>query len=582
VLNGVRQNGMLLEHVPRWCDDLEIVEEAARQNPKALQFASRNCAKEILSRDGKMLRFASLAMRQDRELVHAAVLRNPSSICFGSREVILSIVAQNPRFMPFIPQSMQEDREFILAVASQNPQILIYVSLELRSDRNFALSLVEKNGMALEFLNSSLCYDQAIVRMAIAQNPRALQFAPMRVVGAIVEENGLMLQFASTQARNNINIAMRAAIQNPNALQFTSAANQHRIFPVLPTRIAKQPTSILIELLERIEKNNGVPPKVVYVGSPAIDAGGVTRDFTSKLIAALFLPSQKDLTMLRMDQRHLPVVDPSEKRLPLSEQIRCYKAIGEIFGGAVCGYQSIKTGTHFHPVLFEMIHALVSDANLRESLLGLDLEGGIPNDLSRPLFAAYLKSRFPQFSDPEIEDVLDKRPSQSLIEKGFDDLNAFHEALDFPSICMATVAIAKTMISRLRPAQIRSIGESTPQKLQERVEGVSISRGNVLSAIAWEGLNDSRTREFLTTWIREANRQQLTAFVSATTGRRTLAQGQKLNVRIYRPEPDRLPQFHTCSDTIDLSSRSPSYEKFKESLEFSLGEALGGSGFQAV
>ena len=113
---------------------------------------------------------------------------------------------------------------------------------------------------------------------------------------------------------------------------------------------------------------------------------------------------------------------------------------------------------------------------------------------------------------------------------------------------------------------------ASPSVLQQKIQG-SLSKDQVLAALDWYPKNP-RIEAFLNKWIDEATEKRLAKLVSAWSGSSTLPFRRRLNVSV-KPGSDRLPEYHTCFYTMDLSGSYKDYDAFKSKLEFSLDHAKG-------
>lgn len=127
IINIIKENGLLLEHVPHeYKDDLEIVSYAVKNN-------------------GLALKYASVKMRDNREIANFAINNNGLALAF--------------------------------------------VSSSLSFDKGLVLTAVTHNGMALEYASSSLKGDKEIVDIAINNNGDAIKFSTLIQINSLIKKD---------------------------------------------------------------------------------------------------------------------------------------------------------------------------------------------------------------------------------------------------------------------------------------------------------------------------------------------------------------------------------------------------------
>ncbi len=345
----------------------------------------------------------------------------------------------------------------------------------------------------------------------------------------------------------------------------------------------RNPTRPLLQLFAEIDQTHQFP-RIRYEGSDGTDIGGLTRDFVTKVFQTLCHPDQNKLPLLAVEGRYLPKVKVGPETLSLEDQLTSYAAIGMLFARAINGDPSlpngsVTTGTHFHPVLFSMIHALTPDE--------MTLIPALP-EIQLKLARIYLKQQFPQFfkpegvAEPEIDEeiaqLMNGVVSPRLQEAGLDA--DFFEEYHVKSVVRATLVIAKSMHEALAlPDQWAAIVGNSPEVLRKKIEG-SLTPALVISAFGLEDEPEDTRRGMIKRWIREASPQALENFVFSLTGSSSLAHDQRLRADLCESlnNPENAPVFHTCGQYMDLP-RYPTYAIFKDKLEISIASSLiGGFG----
>ncbi|MEI8301290.1 MAG: hypothetical protein WCG10_06775, partial [Chlamydiota bacterium] len=280
--------------------------------------------------------------------------------------------------------------------------------------------------------------------------------------------------------------------------------------------------SLLLNFLEQILDHNHQLPTIAYVGSQGIDAGGLTRDFISRLFRSLCSQTSQ-LPMKITDEGLLLKID-EEAFLPKGNQIRCLKAIGIIFGAALVN-QGFTTGLYFHPVMFKMIRNLSLeeiDAILQDLSDSQQLNPQTLHKLLQPLLIALYPDQFPD------ADALDEAlASNTQLETLGTTMSEFLD--DYPelkNIALAIAIIAKAMKGHLVEDDASKLLVSC-QTLSNTIQGITVSRENILTSLGNDPSADQLKR-----WVDQATDDQLKQFVFFVTGATALQPGVLLTVNL--------------------------------------------------
>lgn len=321
--------------------------------------------------------------------------------------------------------------------------------------------------------------------------------------------------------------------------------------------VQAHPMQVLLNFYNSILENNGRLLSVKYIGSSGVDAGGLTRDFITRLFK--FVCSVDNLPMKSEDQGILPKIDGEVSSISKKDQIQHLKAMGAIFGAALFN-RAFTTGAYFHPVIFEMIKAL----SLKE------IES-IPEDLAdsrnltlqtlqkllKPLLMAVYPSQFPDAS------ALDEAFAQDVtLDSLGSTVGEFLEGYpEVTNIALAVAVIAKAMKKQLGE-EFESKIPATYQELSKLIQGTEVSREAVLEAL--EGLDTEQLKR----WVNQATPEQLKQLVFSITGSTTLRFESKLKVNMINSDETAF-YFHTCFSSVDIK-KGLSEEEFKLQLDASI------------
>ena len=149
VLSLLKINGLLLQSIPKYKDNIKLVSEAVRQNGLSLQHASKelrdnkDIVLEAVSKNGLSLQHASKRLKNDRHIVQIALDNNIKSIEHVSPEIrndkilIISVIRQNGLLLKYASKELQSDKEVVLEAIKQNGNAIKYSYPEMKVMKNY-------------------------------------------------------------------------------------------------------------------------------------------------------------------------------------------------------------------------------------------------------------------------------------------------------------------------------------------------------------------------------------------------------------------------------------------------------------
>ena len=207
----------------------------------------------IKRRNGDVLKYASMELRDDKDVVLSAVKKNGWSLSYASdrqaddKDIVLSAVkkywgaweAASPRLrkdkdvviegiknniylLNNVSFDLVDDKEFMLRAISIDALAYRYVSERLKNDRDLIVAAVKKDGMIIKDLPSKFKDDKEIITIAVGNDPYALEYASPRlrddrdVVLKSVSIHGRLLQYASDRLKDDkelVIIAIRSEFE---------------------------------------------------------------------------------------------------------------------------------------------------------------------------------------------------------------------------------------------------------------------------------------------------------------------------------------------------------------------------------
>ena len=319
-----------------------------------------------------------------------------------------------------------------------------------------------------------------------------------------------------------------------------------------------KPLKILLEYYNKISiQSNASLPKIIYKDSVAIDAGGVTRDFISKLFMSIYSEPFK-LPVKLEDNGCLPKFDKTHQ-IDKNTQVLCLKAIGTIFGAASSrnhtssSSNNLTTGRYFHEVIFKMIHALsVEDITIIPENLSSDTN--LPVKIFNNLLKVFLLDRYPLIFKAATIDSLLETPSILFTIEGLEEMQSVNGFLkDYPEtieILIAVAIIAKALHKQLNKSATTPKWPNTPEILSNTIQGLQIDKIQVRNALSYDKKNPSKETLLLLEWIDKASEDNLVQLIYAITGSNTLLPDTKLYICSSCDKQSF--KFHTCTNTIDI------------------------------
>lgn len=380
-----------------------------------------------------------------------------------------------------------------------------------------------------------------------------------------------------------------------------SPASLYSVLKIDVERFSQEPEMLLLELGEHLLKGRPFP-NVCYFergqSSEAIDAGGVRRDFITRLCENLF---KKDVDktsfgkFLSLGPNSLP--HPIEGT-PREEE--AYRTLGVIFALCYVGGANFTTGPLFDEKLYKCLTGpgdpgMGQAAPTEEWLLNSYLTLVHEKSYEKFKQLAGQGNELPELSKVELEAIavlLDEDNPADINQAYFLDpanrerlrLALVKEAKEYYPHMKAISWIAQGMKSSVGQEVWDTLLAQGAKALKDRVEGI-VSPEALKAKLRWHysgNVHDPRfekTKGYLQTWI-DQNRspERLSLFIRAVTGNKSLS-AENLQVEVYNRGSGFIPCTHTCFYSIELSAEYENQDQFNEKLETLLTEGLAGMGF---
>ncbi len=573
ILKAIETNPRMLYFVSH----LEIVLEVVRKDWKIARYINQDLFRDqqfafsLLDQDQRILQYI-----KDRNTVLLYMQEDPTAYCFVSEhlkkdeEIAMCVLYNDYYAFEYVPSELWKKREVVLAFLSdlvsfweeralhEQVQALLLPILQTTSDREIAFKAIEGTlGWAFQHLSAAFRGDRAIALFAVRTNPEAF-----------------------------LHVSQELS-QDPLLISCANGESFEGTFRVGYADVVNKPRETLAGLWERIEAD-ACFPFIQYTHSLGFDAGGLTRDLVARLLKTFFDLNAPIFPGRQQDEKFIPQLYEISS-LSYLEQAAFYRAIGAIFAFALINYQGLRTGMHFHEIVFSMIYSITQEE--MQYLRFMGEEEGFPEDLYNKLLKIYLKDQYPlvfvspfedqRWVDRAVDEFVDRGNIPEALEKEYEGMSIVDKKTEFLRdfriyhTIVAVLYMVKSMSRYATEGQWNALKGASPLELQERIEG-SLSRQQILDALRWDAA-DQQTRQWLIYWIETASFEQLERFVFVMTGAFSLGTTQRLHIHLYA-EDQQLPSFRACTFTMNLPKGYADYPTFKAKLELSLAE--GGEGFQ--
>ncbi|KAG2379167.1 hypothetical protein C9374_007805 [Naegleria lovaniensis] len=248
LLYAVKKDGMCIRFVMP--SNKEVVREAVKQNPEAIQFASSTLKKdeefmlEMMEYTPLALRYASFDLRVNKEFVAKSVMKNEKASIYAdysqddllynalgysswslkhNREFVLNCVKKNGLSLQHASNDLKSDKEIVTQAIMQNPESLEYSDLSY--DKEFVLQLIQQNKIHLTFrtISDTLKSDETIVLAVATYDPTfmiAFNLDTEENIIRVFEDNPSVLRYVREPLSRDKSFVRKLLLKNPMALQY--------------------------------------------------------------------------------------------------------------------------------------------------------------------------------------------------------------------------------------------------------------------------------------------------------------------------------------------------------------------------
>ncbi len=177
----------------------------------------------VMSKVGKMLKYASKNIRDNKDIVIAAVSEDGRALEFASNrlqddDLVANIAVNNDGVgFKYISNRLKDNEELLFTAIKQYWHAIEHASDRIKKDKGLILKATEIVGLVLKFVDSSLQDDKDVVISAVSESPTALSHASDRlkddedVVLVAVTKHAYVIRYASERLQKDAKILKAAA-----------------------------------------------------------------------------------------------------------------------------------------------------------------------------------------------------------------------------------------------------------------------------------------------------------------------------------------------------------------------------------
>lgn len=356
-----------------------------------------------------------------------------------------------------------------------------------------------------------------------------------------------------------------------NAVEFSTLRVDFEKFTTAPMELLNSLAYFLL--------NNQPFPNVHYyengVRNNVIDAGGVRRDFVTRICENLFkrnIPEEMQGKFLNMDDNSKPQTLPKV----INEQ-KAYRTLGALLAICAADGSNFKTGPLLNVEVYQLLCAPYkpgSDEWFLHNALQLRCSPAIVTSI------VCADGKLPTFTSNELASLSYVITPEDGVEITQDYVQTNRiaireELLEQAKKDMALQAIswiAEAIKMKVSDERWNQIIAQSPSDLKDQFEGI-LSVQALKSRLQWEFTDEvtaedrTKIQRFLNTWINtNQSLDRLSLFVRAVTGNKTLS-STHLVLDVDSRGRGFMPKAQTCFYTLKLSLDCESQDTFNESLE---------------
>jgi hypothetical protein len=313
-INAVKQNGLLIQHLPpELRDNANVVNAAFKQNHQALAYvgpkgiigaieirsplfknycdplypcidpklwSDKEFVIQGVSKNGTLLLYASDVLKEDPEVALVAIRNTHSAYHHVSEELtsnldfLYSALSQNERVIQCVKDELVNERDFILAAVKVNPEVVKFIPPLFYDDQEI-MSIATTTAWRLLHIKVSdrLKNNRDFAFLMVKFHPNSIFSVSStlrnekKIVLSIVKENGLLLQGVNERFKSDPEVVGTAINNVIGAFQY--AAYTLRGSRDFVQNIAIPKSAYALKYLSEELKNNEIILRLAVLKDPA-------------------------------------------------------------------------------------------------------------------------------------------------------------------------------------------------------------------------------------------------------------------------------------------------------------------------
>jgi CxxC motif-containing protein len=149
--------------------------------------SNKEFGNEATKLDGRILRFLSDELKNDKEIISLATdsyiyaIEYASEELRNNKEIMLRVVKQDGRLLKYASDELKNDKEVVSEALDTHCLALEYASEIIRNDKEVVLSTVSCVGAVLEYASDELKNNKEIVLAAVKNAPYSIKYASPQI-----------------------------------------------------------------------------------------------------------------------------------------------------------------------------------------------------------------------------------------------------------------------------------------------------------------------------------------------------------------------------------------------------------------
>jgi len=192
VIAAVKQNGMALLFADRNLrDDVEIINEATKQNPRAVRYIYSDDIMpvsfymDLIKKDGLIIKYVPPYVKAMFSIRLESVSQNGMASEFmgvsnTERDIAIAAVENNPMALKHLV-NFEDDKEVVMIAINNNSDAAEFMSEKLKKDMKMIEHCLRIDGESIKYFYEVASNDKRLVEIGIENNSKTMYYARMNL-----------------------------------------------------------------------------------------------------------------------------------------------------------------------------------------------------------------------------------------------------------------------------------------------------------------------------------------------------------------------------------------------------------------